>query len=475
MRALAPLVLSLFVSSGCTSPTAKFAEGPSCEERQAQLVSVLSQLPDTLLNTKVGVALANATLAGGFGNGIVVELDEARTSVDGQPITAATEAERVEQVVQAVSRAVPASTSTSGVPVLYIAAAGNLDMRTLHAYLSAMPSSLELRLVFARPTLTTPTAPELHESPYASRLLTERDPAQRRAVASAGYDVYSDCEAIDIAVSSVAAEPEATRWSTLRQRMLDAVPRCACDDIDPDGLRQLLVAEQRAGAVALGSVTANYLRDVRCRASMPLRSVQQVLGDVEDFDAEFSGRWTETELTFDDVITDERLLNALCMAMPGDVLESVQREYETIYVRPSGAEQCQGYRFEPIARGAPFGTLRHASPSGNVAYHYRQGGNEIRIFGPVPDDNSRPTDAGPWHCDVNLKMSAVDASSVHIEGGGRFYLNEAACGASPDPAALLPGCVLDPTAKAPSPPSADADASTTPSAAPDGTEAPSAP
>lgn len=462
---LGPALL-VFVTA-CSNSGARYATGPSCEERQAQLVDVLQSLPDQTLNSPLTIPLPTATLAGAFGKGPVLEVHDARLWFEGKEIAGGT----LEDRARTLAGLVASSAGATAKSTLYVAASANVDMRTLQAYLAVVPDAYELRLSFARPASAAEPAAASAEadeetdedSVYAEELLTERDPRRRREIAAAGYQEYSDCEAITSATSGQAQAPDATRWPALKRAMIEAVPRCECSDINPDGLRNLLVAEQRAGNVALGSMPAMFLKDTRCKASMPLRTVQQVLGDVEKFDAEFSGSWDETGVKFEEVVTNERLLNYLCSAMPGELFESVSAEFATVYVKTSKAPQCRGYRLEPVARGAVFGTFRGQTPGPNEAsFHYRLGGNDLRVFGPLPTAESRATDEGPWACNKDMKLAESDAVSIAAEGGGRFYFTAAACergGAD----GVFPSCVFDPTltpltAPPPEPPSPDTSA-----------------
>lgn len=450
------LALLLFTTA-CSNAAARYATGPSCEERQTQLVNVLQSLPDQTLNSPLTIPLPTATLAGAFGKGPVLEVHEARLWFEGKEVSGKTLDER------ASSLATLFASTTAAKSNLYIAASANVDMRTLQAYLAVVPETYELRLSFARPaagpepTSTTEAADEeaAEDSVYAEKLLTERDPTARREIAKAGYQEYSECEAVDRAAAAQAQTPDAARWPALKRAMIEAVPRCACSDINPDGLRNLLVAEQRAGNVALGSMPAAFLKDTRCKASMPLRTVQQVLGDVENFEAEFSGSWDETGVKFEEVVTNERLLNYLCSAMPGELFESVSADFATVYVKTAKAPQCRGYRLEPVARGAVFGTFRAvisstgvatapAASSTDTSYHYRLGGNDLRVFGPLPTTESRATDEGPWACNKDLKLTDSDAVSIAVEGGGRFYFTAAACEHGKADG-VFPSCAFDPT------------------------------
>jgi hypothetical protein len=247
---------------------------------------------------------------------------------------------------------------------------------------------------------------------------------------------------VDRAVDSTRGLSERERWPRLREALQTALPTCSCQQLDADGLRALLSAEQRAGTVTLSSVPIGFLREQRCVASMPLRSVQQVLDDIDEFDAEFAGDWKDGELHFDDVVTNERLLNVLCVALPGETLASLQRESATMYWRLPGRDRCEAWQFEPLARGAPLGTWRRVEPElPPLALHYRQGAEDLRVFGPVTDPKSRATDEGPWSCDQNFHMLDQSTDSIGLEGGGRWYFDSAACERAPANSASFAGCV----------------------------------
>lgn len=430
---------SAVVALACTSQEAKYANGPSCEERQAQLVSSLQTLPELVLATPTNVPLAQSTLAGAFGQGAVLEINEPSIVFNGTLLSAQNQAERVEQLHVAVS-ALPVAASAQP---LYVAAAATTDIRSLHAYLQAVPQSFDVRLTFVRPPPQVTDTEDNGSTQYADKLLLEPNPQARRQIALSGYDAYSDCAAIDSAVAALANEPEASRFGKLKTSLLSAVPQCQCADIDPDGLRQLVVAEQRAGNVALGSSPADFLRDVRCRASMPLRSVQQVLTDIERFEDEFSGNWDATGVTFEQVVTNDRLFNYLCGAMPGELFETLSADFASLFVRTPNAPTCREFRLEPVAKGAVFGTLRGVENAAH-SFHFRLGGNDLRLFGPLPSPESRPTDVGPWACDKEHKLSASDSSYLQVESGGRLFFTREACEQSKLPEATLSTCAFDP-------------------------------
>jgi hypothetical protein len=95
-----------------------------------------------------------------------------------------------------------------------------------------------------------------------------------------------------------------------------------------------------------------------------------------------------------------------------------------------------------LARGAPLGTWRRTDPElAPLALHYRQGAEDLRVFGPVTDPKSRATDEGPWSCDQNFHMLDQDTESIGLEGGGRWYFDAPACERAPVEAASFGGCV----------------------------------
>lgn len=456
-RSKGPLLLLALASSSlgtaCRTGAANSAEGPTCEERKAALVDVLKKLPHETLAAPISVTLPASTLRGVFGKGSILQLSEASIILDGKSVAGNS---RTEQLAELGARlaALPKTQekgSKSALPRLYIAAARDLDVRTLHETLRVVPTTFELRLLFAVPPVPIDAEPDDHELP--ARVLAERDMKTRHALARQGYEEYSDCEFVDKAAASVVGLNDSERWPRLQQAMLGAVPRCECDDLDADGLRLLLAAEQRAGTVALASVPMAFLRDQRCTASMPLRSMQQVLDDIDEFDAEFSGDWQNEELHFEDVVTNDRLLNSLCVAMPGDTLASLQRERATLYLRAPGASSCQAWQLEPIARGAPMGTWRRVEPNlPPLAMHYRQAAEEVRLFGPATSAESRATDEGPWPCDQDFHLVDQDSSSVSLEKGGAWFYDRASCEQSPANKAHFDGCVAAMAGGAPPPP-----------------------
>ncbi len=418
---------------GCSTP--HVPDGPSCEQSKQRLVEVLGQLPEGTLSTPAKVELATSAFAGAYKKGPILEIAEPQLRLDGELLAGESRAQRAQSLAASLSQIGQQQSADT----LVVAAAHDTDVRTLHDYLQAVPQQMQLRLMFNTPPLQSKQADQLQaELDLPDQVLAERDPAKRRELLARGYDEYSSCAAIDSTVASTSGLNSAERWSKLLPGMRQAVPSCACEQMQSDGLRRLLSAEQRAGSVGVGTVTAGFLRDWRCRASMPLASIQQLLDDIEEFDSEFSGNWREDALVFDQVVTDERLLVYLCKAMPGDVLASMQREGQTMYWKAAD-NSCQAWRFEQLARGAPMGTWRQVG--GDLALHYRQAANDIRLFGPVTDPKSLPTDEQRWACDQSLHMESVDETSVTLDDHARWFFSEEACRTAPAARTDVKSCV----------------------------------
>jgi hypothetical protein len=398
-------------------------------------VQLLHRLPEQAMSLDTRVTLPTSTLGGGLGPGTILELSESWVAVDGVPIEGKTHEATVAEVgTRLAALPLPAPEGN----VLYVAAASNTDMRTLQAYLRAVPRSFAPKVLFGAPSLAQDKTLSSHD--LAARVFAERDATRRQALAKEGYAAYSGCPAVDRAVAAVEGVGAEARWPALRKGVLEAIGSCRCEQLDSENLGSLLVAEQRSSGVAIGSLLVDFLGDERCSAAMPLRSLQQVLGDVEEFEEEFSGQWQGEALEFEEILTSDRLLVALCNALPGDTLASLQRAGRTLYFKtPSG---CQPWQFGAQSPGAPMGTWRR---TGGIpaALHYRQFAEELRLFGPLPAPESQPTDEGPWACSQDFKLDSVEADSVGLEHGGRWFFSEAACLAAPASDAFPAGCVLD--------------------------------
>jgi hypothetical protein len=173
---------------------------------------------------------------------------------------------------------------------------------------------------------------------------------------------------------------------------------------------------------------------------MPLRSIGKLVQQMERFDHEFAGRFGKDAVEFDDVFSNERLLEYFCNALPGETLAAQQRKRATVYLRRGGTV-CEGWRFEPLAPGAPMGTWRRVSggTSDPLSVHYWQAAEEIRLFGPVSEPGSKPTDEREWACQEKLRLIGVEARSVELEGG-RWFFDEEACRLAPAPPLRSTGC-----------------------------------
>jgi hypothetical protein len=224
--------------------------------------------------------------------------------------------------------------------------------------------------------------------------------------------------------------------------MLDAIPQCACDDVNADALRLLLLADQRAGSIALGSVPASFLREERCIAALTGTTTQRLIDDIGKFDEEYAGDYRDGELVFDQVVTNERLLVYLCVALPDETLAWLQRRKRRIYLRPPDGGACQSWRFDPVAPGSPMGTFRREGGE-PLAVHYRLGADALRLFGPVTSSGSRPGDPGPWPCDEDLSLSRVGDHSVELSAGAHLYFTSEACRTAPAEHKPLTGCTAN--------------------------------
>jgi hypothetical protein len=276
----------------------------------------------------------------------------------------------------------------------------------------------------------------------ANQLFAERDPQKRSALSSQAFASFSRCKRVSDALAAVGQVDPKQRWTALRAALLEALPACRCDELASQSLKQIVVAEQRAGSGSIAALPAEFLRDERCGASMPLRSLGKLVAQMESFNAEFSGGYQKDELAFEEVLTNDRLLNTFCNALPGETLAALERKRATLYWKLSGEDACEAFRFEPLSPGAPMGTLRQvvAAGQGARAFHYWQAAEEIRLFGPVSGaPESKPTDSREWACDQNLKLTGVDVESVSFEHG-RWFFREDACRRAKSDTSSLTGC-----------------------------------
>ncbi len=329
--------------------------------------------------------------------------------------------------------------------VIYVAAAADVTIETLRKAVVPLPKGAKLELLVRVHAASLPAAldtpPEAQT--LATRILTERDPAAQQSLAERGYAEFSNCPALGAAVTAAAKSPPNTRWPALHAELSRALPACSCNSFDAGALRAIVTAEQRAGTASLGALPLDFVRDERCEASMGLRSVQRLLGQMERFDADYAGKITDDAVRFDQVITNDRLLVEFCDALPGETLATLERKKATLYWRVAGSPECEAWTFAPLAPGAPMGTVRRAAGphAPAAAFHYWQAAEEISVFGPaIAEPPSKPTDQREWACRASYKFTGIDGDSVALENGLWFF-DEASCRAAND-AAAPGGCAV---------------------------------
>jgi hypothetical protein len=436
------------------APVSVEDSGPACEARQRDLTSLLARLPERAMVSSLAVELPEARIGELPGGGPVLEIAEKEARFDGQPLGGADAAERAKALEARLdAKRTDGARGADDKPrtlTVYVAVQRQLDVQTVRTYLSRVPDGIGLRLLLRVPAPPAPGASAPSEkrsatAELAERLLAERDPSVREELAREGYAQSARCSKVQAAVSGVRGVGPEQRWPRLRESLLAALPSCACGELDTEGLEQLLVAEQRAGTATLGALPLGFIRDERCGASMPLRSFAKLIQQMESFDEEFSGGWQQDALAFERVLTDDRLLNYFCNALPGETLAALERARATLYWKVAGADACEAWRFEPLAPGAPMGTFRRvaaASGGAGLAFHYWQAAEEIRLFGPLdPRAPSKPTDRRDWACDNNQRLTGVDGHSLAFERG-RWFFDAAACRAA-GPGEAFGGCAAE--------------------------------
>jgi len=403
-----------------------------CESEKQALGRLLAELPERALTADFARDLPQSTLGAPPRAGSVLEVSETSLSLDGKSIT-------------------PSALATLGArdakSTLYVAAAPDTTIQRVRHAVAALPKSVELSLLVragdAGPTpVSAPGTPERAQR-LVEGVLAERDPKARRALLRQGYAEFSSCNELAAVVERADALSAADRWPALRAGATQAVPACACDSLLAPSLGALFVAEQRAGAGTLAAVPFSFVRDERCGATMPLRSVKRLLEQIERFDAEWAGKWHDDALRFEQVITNDRLLVQFCDALPGETLAALERARATLYFRVQGRDGCEAWSFEPLSPGAPMGTFRRGKPgapaSPALAFHYWQAAEEISVFGPlIADTPTKPTDEREWPCRVTYRFTAIDADSIELENG-RLFFSEAACRAA-SPSTAIGGC-----------------------------------
>ena len=438
--------LGVFASCLCCRPSgsAPAAAAPSpeqCRSSQTSLLELLESLPETGLALRGRTDLPAASLGGVMGTGRVLDVTADSVLLDGQSVSGENPAARLRELGQRLEAGAEPTPESPGVPrpLLYLAAPGGMDVRTLRSYLAGVPRGYDVHLVFQAPAPDRPAIGA--EMQVAERLLSEPDLPTRHELAREAYRKHARCEPVQKAVDGVAAGDPHERWPALRTALLEALPQCECQALDGEPLRQLLLAEQRAGAAVVGSVPLDFMRDERCGASFGLNPVQKVLDDIQAFDEQFSGQYAHESVDFAQVVTNERLLNYLCPALPGETLASLSRTRHTLYWKVRGVEQCQAWRLEPLEPGSNMGTWRRQGSDGApLAVHYWQGAEEIRLFGPVQGPASKPTDEHPWACDQEFEMRGIDPASIAL-ATGRWFFEREACQRASDGEAAFPGCI----------------------------------
>jgi hypothetical protein len=449
--------LLLATGLGCSSRSSFTGTAPeyslACPERKQGLVAFLERLPESATISGVSVELPSSTLGSPPGPGRMLELSEGALRLDAGELLNGSEAERIAfldrflEAFVAEARAAKARDETTRLS-LYVAAAEDVTVGEIRKYLVRVPDGLPVRLLVrtnAREARleAEPGTPERARE-LAEGLLTELDASRRAALSRDGYDTFSNCAAFDDGAAKSVELASRERWPALRRHAIATLPSCACEEFDSLALRILFAAEQRAGAATLGSVPFSFAKDERCGASMPLRSVKTLLAQMEQFDAADAADFKNDAVTFDAIITNERLREQFCDALPGETLAALSRAKRTVYWKLAGAE-CDAFRFEPMAKGAPMGTLRRVKSGAGappVLFHYWQAAEQLGVFGPLTEgDGSKPTDTRAFACRQDLALAAVDAAGIKLENGG-MYFTEAACRAAGAATATV-GCVAN--------------------------------
>jgi hypothetical protein len=437
--AIALLFACLCCRQNLNAPAEGAPSPEQCRTNRASLIDLLESLPEKGLGLRGRTDLPVASLGGVIGAGRVLDIAADRVLLDGQSIEGQNPTERAEALGRSLAGSADPTPASPNVPhpLVYLAVERGMDVRTLRNYLAGIPRAYDVHLVFQAP------APEAASSASASvseRLLSETDLPTRDSLAREAYRQHARCAPVQAAVAGVAAGDPMERWPALRSAMLGALPQCDCKDLDSEPLRELLLAEQRAGAAAVGAVPFDFMRDQRCGASFGLSPVQKVVDDIQKFDEEFAGQYASESLDFAQVVTNDRLLTYLCPALPGETLAELSRVHHTFFWKVRGVDQCQAWQFEPLAPGSNMGTWRRQGERTSLAVHYWQGAEEIRVFGPVPDAASKPTDDHVWPCDQEFTLTGIEPESI-VLSTGRWFFERDACQKASDDQGAFPGCV----------------------------------
>ncbi|HTQ03969.1 MAG TPA: hypothetical protein VMI54_08930 [Polyangiaceae bacterium] len=429
-----PNALLFSILCGCQSHVAFAPEAhdtpEACEARKQSLVNLVAAMPERALATDLHTDLPQTSLGTAPGAGPVLEVTESSLALDGERLDPAAWAARAKTLPEH--------------GVLYVAAAYDTTIHAVRTAVAPVPSNTTLKLLVRTPGAPLPDANKTSRGDeLAARVLAAADPAQRKALAEQGYAEFSNCPALASAVAAAGTVPSNARWPKLRAGLSEALPACACSSMDAPALRALVSAEQRAGTAALAALPLDFVRDERCDASMGLRSVKRLLEQMEQFDAEYAGKITDSDVRFEQIITSDHLLVEFCDALPGETLASLERKKATLYWRVAGSAECEAWTFAPMAPGAPMGTWRRAATAQNpaAAFHYWQAAEEISVFGPVASDPpSKPTDEREWPCRQNFKLIGIDGDGVTLETG-RWFFTDAACHAANETPATA-GCTV---------------------------------
>jgi hypothetical protein len=441
------LAAASLLASGlaCRPSSAPPAEAPvspaQCQMNRSNLLDLLESLPEKGLALRGRTDLPVASLGGVIGAGRVVDIAEGSVLLDGEALEGQSASARLAELGRRLADGAKPTPEQPAVPrpLIYLAAPGNMDVRTLRGYMAGIPRGYDVHLVFQAPAPESASSSE--NASVSERLLSETDLPTRHNLAREAYRQHARCAPVQSAVDGVAAGDPIERWPALRRSLLQALPECNCQDLDSEALRELLLAEQRAGAAAVGAVPLDFLRDERCGASFGLSPVQKVVQDIQAFDEEFAGRYGHESVDFAQVVTNERLLTYLCPSLPGETLAALQRIRHTFFWRVRGEDKCQAWQFEPLSPGSPMGTWRRQGKQAGppLAVHYWQGAEDIRLYGPLPAADSKPTDEHGWACNQDFRMRGIDAESIELEAG-RWFFERESCEKASDEAAF-PGCI----------------------------------
>jgi hypothetical protein len=402
----------------------------------------VARLPDRSVASVARADLPVSTLGAQPGPGPVLEVSDQEASIDGAKLEGATSADRAARLSEWATRTFgpdkPPGKDGKRAAV-YVATSSGTDVQTLREYFARIPASVDLRLLVRTPKPTASSrAPASDEDDPATRILLEPDPARRAALSESAYASLADCPALRDAAAQVRGKDTATRWAALKGALREAIPRCECGKVDTVRLLAVVSAEQQAGAGAMGFVPASFLRDERCGASMPLRSMQKLMRQLEQFDAEFAGTIQQDAFEFGNVVTDDRLRVYFCNALPGETLAAKERARAKLYLRVAGDGACEPWQFEPLSLGSPMGTLRRSGSGAPLAFHYWQAAEELRVYGPVdPASPSKPTDHRDWACEETHRLTGIDDDAIELSDV-RWYFDEAACRKAPVPARTSP-------------------------------------